>query len=101
MTISELGSLGEFFGSVAVFVTLVYLAVQVRQASRMARLTASQANRSQRVMLFQSNRDSPYLAPIQEKLRNGEELNTEDKLRFDIGGIGAVHPFTHRRLSIT
>jgi hypothetical protein len=31
MTLMELGALGEFVGSVAVFVTLIYLAVQVRQ----------------------------------------------------------------------
>ena len=31
MTITELGSIGEFIGSVAVLITLVYLAVQVRQ----------------------------------------------------------------------
>ncbi len=30
------GNLGEFFGAVAVFVTLAYLAVQVRQSNRLA-----------------------------------------------------------------
>ena len=34
MTISELGSLGELIGSIAVLVTLIYLAVQVRQNTR-------------------------------------------------------------------
>ena len=36
MTISELGSLGEFIGSIAVLITLIYLAVQVRQNTRHA-----------------------------------------------------------------
>ena len=36
MTISELGSLGELISSVAVLVTLVYLAVQLRQANNLA-----------------------------------------------------------------
>ncbi len=31
MSLSELGSLGEFVGSIAVFVTLIYLALQIRQ----------------------------------------------------------------------
>lgn len=31
MSISELGSIGEFLGSIVVMITLVYLAVQVRQ----------------------------------------------------------------------
>ncbi len=35
LTIQDLGSLGEFFGSIAVLVTLVYLAFQTRQ-NRMA-----------------------------------------------------------------
>ena len=52
MTISDLGSLGELLVSLAAFVTLVYLAIQVRQGSRMARWTAAQANRNQRVTSF-------------------------------------------------
>jgi hypothetical protein len=34
MSISELGALGEFIGSIAVLITLVYLAMQVRQTKR-------------------------------------------------------------------
>ncbi len=34
MTIVELGALGEFLGSVAVLVTLIYLALQVQQTKR-------------------------------------------------------------------
>jgi hypothetical protein len=32
MTISELGSLGEFISSIAVIITLIYLAIQIRQS---------------------------------------------------------------------
>ena len=35
MTLEQLGSLGEFISAVAVLATLVYLAVQVRQAKKM------------------------------------------------------------------
>ena len=31
MTISELGAIGEFFGSILTLVTLVYVAIQIRQ----------------------------------------------------------------------
>ena len=31
MTITELGAVGEFVGSIAVLITLIYLAIQVRQ----------------------------------------------------------------------
>ena len=34
LTIAELGALGEFIGSIAVLITLIYLAVQIRQNSR-------------------------------------------------------------------
>ncbi len=34
MTIMELGALGEFFGAIAVAVTLVYLVVQIRQNTK-------------------------------------------------------------------
>jgi len=37
MTIQELGALGEFVGSIAVLITLIYLSVQVRQNTRHAR----------------------------------------------------------------
>ena len=37
MTVFELGALGEFIGSLAVLVTLVYLAIQVRQSNKMAK----------------------------------------------------------------
>ena len=34
MTIMELGALGEIFGAIAVIVTLIYLAVQIKQNTR-------------------------------------------------------------------
>lgn len=37
MTIVELGAIGEFAGSIAVLITLIYLAVQVRQNTRHVR----------------------------------------------------------------
>ncbi len=40
MNIMELGAIGELVGGVAVLVTLVYLAVQVRQGRRDLRLQA-------------------------------------------------------------
>ena len=38
MTIAELGAIGEFVGSIAVLVTLLYLAVQIRQNTHHARV---------------------------------------------------------------
>ena len=40
MTLTDLASIGEFVGGIAVIVTLVYLAVQLKQNSKMARANA-------------------------------------------------------------
>ena len=42
MTLSELGSLGEFVSSIAVVVSLIYVAIQIRQNSRETRLVSQQ-----------------------------------------------------------
>lgn len=44
-----LGSYGEFIGSVAILVTLIYLAIQTRQAGRSTIFAAVQANRAERM----------------------------------------------------
>ena len=40
MTLSDLGNIGEMLGGVAVLVTLVYLALQIRQNTRTMRSAA-------------------------------------------------------------
>jgi len=77
-----LGNLGEFLGAFAVFATLLYLAVQVREASKAAKFAAVEANRAHRIASFNAMRDSPYLPPILVMLQNGEALNAEDQIRL-------------------
>jgi hypothetical protein len=43
MTISELGSIGEFIGAIGVVVTLIYLAFQIRQNTAQLQQNASMA----------------------------------------------------------
>ena len=43
MSISDLGSLGEFFGSIAVLLTLIYLAMQIRQNTHATRAVSHHA----------------------------------------------------------
>lgn len=45
MTIQELGSLGELIAAIATVVTLAYLAVQIRQNTRLMAFTLAQTNR--------------------------------------------------------
>jgi hypothetical protein len=43
MTLEELGSLGEFVSSVAVVISLVYVALQVKQGSKSSRIASCQS----------------------------------------------------------
>ena len=83
MEISQvLGNVGEFAGAIAVVATLLYLAVQVRDAGRSSTFAAVQANRATRVAWYSSLRDSPHLPAIQAKALAGEALEAEDELRL-------------------
>lgn len=42
MTLSDLGSIGEFVSSLAVVISLIYVAIQIRQNSRETRLASQQ-----------------------------------------------------------
>jgi hypothetical protein len=64
MTISELGSLGEFIGSVAVLVTLIYLAIQVR-------LVRSESARSAMVDRGQAVRETMSMIVTDDTLARG------------------------------
>ena len=50
MTISDLGALGSFLASIAVFVTLVYLARQVRQGNVLHRMQSRESLMNQDVL---------------------------------------------------
>jgi hypothetical protein len=73
---------GEFVGAIAVVATLLYLAIQVRDAGRSSKFAAVQANRETRIGWFSSLRDSSHLPAIQAKVLSGEALETEDELRL-------------------
>ncbi len=84
MEISQvLGNVGEFVGSIAVVATLLYLAIQVREAGRSSKFAAVQANRAMRIAWFSSLRDSSHLPAILTKVLAGEALETEDEIRLN------------------
>ena len=96
-TIHVLGSLGEFVGAIAVVVTLVYLAIQVRHGSvlleannaamdesaRLARAAAmdrySDAVSQWRGRIIESGE----LASLWQAAVRGEEMDDVSRLRFD------------------
>ncbi len=82
MTITELGSLGEFVGAIAVVATLIYLAFQVKQ-SRLATLAATEFAKDElTIRSLQTERDSPYLGPLTAKAASGEDFDEADRYRI-------------------
>jgi hypothetical protein len=81
-TSQVLGNLGEFVGSIAILATLAYLAIQIRQAGRATTLAAVQATRTERILWFQSSRDSPYMPAIFSKMDAGGALDEEESYRL-------------------
>ncbi len=82
MTLAELANLGEAVGGLAVLVTLVYLAVQMRQSTDLAQGAA------QRDLMnsFQANLDRIAREPRlwQKGLLEFESLSNEDQLKFQM-----------------
>ena len=81
MDLSQLANLGEFIGGVAVLVTLLYLAMQVRQTNLLAKADSTQrafANYSSwRQMLADEGINALWLRSL-----NDEELSREDEHRL-------------------
>ena len=82
MTIQDLGSIGEFVAAIATLITLLYLAIQIRQNTRSVRSSTYQA------VLDSSNRMNQLLGEpdLQRIYRLGrkdpKQLNEEDLIRF-------------------
>ena len=67
-TTQVLGNLGEFFGAIAVVVTLAYLAVQMRQNTKALKVSAYQEFVSRQVQISDmSTRHADVLARVHEE----------------------------------
>ena len=82
MSLEDLGNIGEFVAAVAVVVSLIYLAVQIRQSTGTARANSVQ-DLTENLMkgletLLEPERAELYLRGA----RSYSELNPEEKLRF-------------------
>ncbi len=83
MTLQDLGGIGEFIGGIAVVISLVYLAVQIRQNTKSVRTSTYQA------ILDSSRSDTELLLvhPHLERVyrvgrRNPEKLNDDERPLF-------------------
>lgn len=64
MTLSDLGALGSFLASIAVFITLIYLARQVRQGNMFARYQAREAMREHDLKSLEIQIDHPEITSV-------------------------------------
>ncbi len=81
-----LGNYGEFIGAIAIVITLVYLAIQVRQNTRMMRASIRQARSDSAVHLYSLGATS-VIAEIREKESRGEALTEVEEDRMFLWNI--------------
>ena len=83
MTISELGSLGEFVASIAVLVTLIFLVIQMRQSTatmRRANIRHATENNSRALTALLDEGVSEIFI---RGLRSLDDLSEVERYRFD------------------
>ncbi len=83
MTLEDLGNLGEFLAALGVLVTLIYLAIQIRQNTHATRAsTALEATRDQSAAMYQLNSDAELNRIFYQGCRDFESLSREEQRRF-------------------
>jgi hypothetical protein len=83
MTLEDLGNLGDFFGGIAVIVTLVYLAFQIRQNTKLVQQSAEQMFRSDSTAVVALAARSPENAEVYNKgLNDPESLSPNERAHF-------------------
>ena len=92
MTLADLANIGEILGAVAVLVTLVYLAVQIRQGSATARAQTRQALADSQINYLNSRVTDPFLRDTFFKITSGQEIDEAEGLAY------RVHVTAHIRL---
>jgi len=92
MTLGDLGNIGDFLGAIAVLVTLMYLAIQVRQNSSTSRAQTRQALADSQINLLNSRVTDPFLRAVSFKMYSGEELSEAESYAL------RVHILAHIRL---
>jgi len=83
MTIEQLGNLGDFLAAIATIITLIYLALQIRQNTSLLKLSEvrgiqDDADRWRSLLIENKDVASVY----RRGLLDPESLDPDDKLRF-------------------
>lgn len=94
MSIEQLGNVGEFLGSVGVFISLIYLALQIRRNTETERTRTYQSVVSDFGQLNYTMAASPELSLLfVHALENFEDLNVEERARISQLFFSAFHNF--------
>jgi hypothetical protein len=84
VTLNELGSLGEFMSGLAVVVTLVYLAIQIRHNTRAVRSSMHQDMVESTLRIAESVSDNADVGRIVLHADEGyDELTAVERIRFE------------------
>jgi hypothetical protein len=84
VTLNELGSLGEFISGLAVVVTLIYLALQIRHNTRAVRSSMHQDMIESTLRIAESLSDNENVGRIVLKAdEDYENLTREERIRFE------------------
>ena len=92
MTLSELGSIGEFVAAIAVLPTLVYLSIQLRQNSATTRAQIRQSVADSQIHYLNSRATDPFLREVSAKMLSGRDLDATEAHGLQ------VHLMAHVRL---
>ncbi len=94
MTLEDFGNLGDFIGGLAVIATLVYLAVQIRQNTRMLRAAGEQTTRSDSTATITLAAQTPENAAVFHKgLSDPAVLSPEERTQFNLFMAAAFYHF--------
>lgn len=78
MTLSDLGNLGGFISGIAVAATLIYLAVQLRQSSEIARATIRQSLVQNQISYMSLRSTDPMIRTAFRRATANEKLNDDE-----------------------
>ncbi len=83
MTIQDWGAIGELVGGVAVIVTLIYIALQIRQNTRTIRLSTGYSNTKEFRDMFAALAENSGLSELIHKAANdATSISGAEKMRF-------------------
>ena len=77
-----IGAIGEILGALAVFISLTYLAIQIRSSTKQNRAAMSQSIQAEFTRSNELVATSPDLAELYVKISDGEEISAVESRRL-------------------